>query len=156
MYSVPSREDITEFVQNVCTKGPTPGQAFCDHHCSILNSKVIPTELRQFIKYCGADPNRYTKEEKKKVDDRLLELCNGEVEAENVTTVQGTSMVLRSINSQVFNLLNIKSTKIPSFFPFLLEGYFEPASAPTECQLLYCFLTNILCLFFGGVNSYIE
>ena len=102
MYSVPSREDITDFVPNVCTKGPSPGKAFCDHHCSILNSKGIPTELRQFIKYCGADPNRYTKEEKKKVDDRLLELCNGEVEAENVTTVQGTSMVLRSINSQVF------------------------------------------------------
>ena len=119
MYSVPSKQDVTNFVPNVCTKGPTPGQAFCDHHCSILNSKGIPTELRQFIKYCGADPNRYTKEEKKKVDAKLLELCDGERESENVTTVQGTSMVLCRNHSQVsiFLILNLQKYQA-SFFPF--------------------------------------
>ena len=62
-------------------------------HAIAIEAKGIQTKLRPFIKYCGADPNRYTKEEKKKVDSVLKAICEGHMEP--VTISQGTRMILR-------------------------------------------------------------
>ena len=99
MYNVSSNENISKYVPNACTQGPDTGKAFCMEHAIAIEAKGIPTKLRPFIKYCGADPNRYTKEEKKKVDSVLKAICEGHVEP--VSTSQGTSMILRNAKIQV-------------------------------------------------------
>ena len=37
------------------------GKAFCTHHSQLLEGHKYPTALREFIKFCGCNPNKYTK-----------------------------------------------------------------------------------------------
>ena len=68
-----------DYLPNVCTSSPEPGtivpllntlymypwqlagKAFCTDHVRLLQDKKYPTALREFIKFCGCDPNKYTK-----------------------------------------------------------------------------------------------
>ena len=76
MFTMPSTvRGLEEFVPNVCTQEPATGKAFCVQHCGVLEREGIPTALRTFIRYCGANPDNYSKEEKKKVEAKLQEIC---------------------------------------------------------------------------------
>ena len=37
------------------------GKAFCADHARLLQDHKYPTALREFIKFCGCNPNQYTK-----------------------------------------------------------------------------------------------
>jgi hypothetical protein len=67
-----------DYLPNVCTSSPVPGiyivrvrkviipptsqgKAFCIEHAKLLEQNKYPTGLREFIKFCGCDPNKYTK-----------------------------------------------------------------------------------------------
>ena len=67
-----------DYLPNVCTSSPVPGlyfvfrincscfdyysgKAFCTEHVRLLEDHSYPTGLREFIKWCGCDPNNYTK-----------------------------------------------------------------------------------------------
>ena len=44
---------------DVCTASPVRGKAFCQDHCTLLGREVpdVPTDLREFLKFCGAKAN---------------------------------------------------------------------------------------------------
>ena len=59
------------------------------------------TELRPFLRSCGADPEKFSREGQKMVDkelDRLSELLKN-VEVTTSTDAQGTSHLLRRLGS---------------------------------------------------------
>ena len=58
---------------SVCTNSPTPGSGFCAHHAKVVGDLGYPTKLRPFLSHCGADPDSFTKEGKKKVTDFIQE-----------------------------------------------------------------------------------
>ncbi|XP_064381941.1 uncharacterized protein LOC135330880 [Halichondria panicea] len=41
---------------DVCTNSPIRNKAFCEEHCLLLQNEApdVPIDLRQFLKYCGA------------------------------------------------------------------------------------------------------
>ena len=41
---------------DVCTNSPIHNKAFCEEHCLLLQNEApdVPIDLRQFLKYCGA------------------------------------------------------------------------------------------------------
>ena len=71
-------DDLQDYVPNTCTNSPAHGLAFCKEHCEIIISLGYPVELRQFLKSCAhddeIDPDNYTKDMQKKVDQKLLEI----------------------------------------------------------------------------------
>ena len=89
--SRPTSKGLDQFVPHICTKSPKPAHAFCEEHCVVIQEKGIPTGLRSFIKSCGADPVNYTKEEKKKVESKLKQLCANDVSNTCVPEAQGTT-----------------------------------------------------------------
>ena len=105
MFSMPSTvRGLEEFVPNVCTQEPATGKAFCVQHCCVFEREGIPTDLRPFIRYCGANPDNYSKEEKKKVETKLQEICGRQDQAQNnlsVPDVQGTSSFYENLGMKV-------------------------------------------------------
>ena len=100
---------IHEYLPQVCTNSPEPGRAFCkthNHHVEKLN---IPTGLREFLSYCGANSHAYNKEEKEKVKRKLLEIAKGEVEGCSTAEAQGIEMILR--NRNISNKTNFEENK---------------------------------------------
>ena len=66
---------IRDVLPQDCTNAPKNGKAFCDEHCEQVEKLDIPTGLRQFIAYCGADSNAYDKIGKGKVKAKLAEIA---------------------------------------------------------------------------------
>ena len=105
MFSMPSTvRGLEEFVPNVCTQEPATGRAFCVQHCGVFEREGIPTDLRPLLRYCGANPDNYSKEEKKKVETKLQEICGRQDQAQNnlsVPDVQGTSSLYENLGMKV-------------------------------------------------------
>ena len=97
MYTAKSlSKGIEDYIPHDCPKSPRYGKAFCNEHCRVIESLGVPTDLRPFIKYCGADPVNYNKEEKKKVDEKLKELGQLGDTGLPVSEVQGTSFLFKN------------------------------------------------------------
>ena len=77
------------------------GQAFCSAHCKELESDGIPTGLRPFIKSCGANPENYSKDEKKKVEEKLKVICKRTGPDISVPEVQGTRLLYANLALKV-------------------------------------------------------
>lgn len=59
----------------------------------------VPTNLRDFLKYCGCNINVYTKQDRAKKEEVLRKLAtNITVKSDDVGEVTGTSMILRAKN----------------------------------------------------------
>ena len=103
MFTMPSAvRGLEEFVPNVCTQEPATGKAFCVQHCGVLEREGIPTALRTFIRYCGANPDNYSKEEKKKVEAKLQEICaRPDQGQDNISDMQGTSSLYKNLGLKV-------------------------------------------------------
>ena len=52
---------------DVCTETPAYGQAFCQEHCNFLSQQApdVPTGLRDFLRFCGAQKESITTSEHK-------------------------------------------------------------------------------------------
>ena len=97
----PAAKGLDEYVPHVCTKSPMSGKAFCGEHCKLMENLGIPTGLQPFIKSCGANPANYSKEEKKKVEQRLKQLCVQAGSKLSVPDIQGTRSLYESAEIQV-------------------------------------------------------
>ena len=104
-------QDIAEYVPNVCPEAPAYGKAFCKVHSKNVEKQGFPSELRDFLEKCGANPKLYNKEGKSKVKEVLLELSSKSENNDDVTKtvedVQGTKYLLR--NRQIANKENFKT-----------------------------------------------
>ena len=93
-------KDIREYLPQDCTNSPASGKAFCKEHSSQIELLDIPTGLREFLKYCGADSDAYNKDEKEKVKVKLAEIAarlnNLEVTGSSSAEIQGVEKILRS------------------------------------------------------------
>ena len=98
---------------NVCSEEPAHGSAFCSSHSKIIEQLEYPTELRKFITKCGADPDAYTKEGKKKVRAVLEKLSKTHDTKSTMSAedAQGTSYFLR--NRQISTKENFQTTDGP-------------------------------------------
>ena len=106
-------QDILEEYPKVCSEEPAPGSGFCSVHSKIVESLEYPSELRKFIIKCGADPDAYTKEGKKKVK-AVLKSLSRDVQGESTMSAedaQGTGYLLR--NRLIANQDNFKMTDGP-------------------------------------------
>ena len=93
MFSRPSTgRGVDEFVPNVCTRAPVSGKAFCKDHCQLLEKSQVPTGLRPFIKFCGADPA---------MQARLKLVCKEDEAQQSVTDIQGTRILYENLDLQV-------------------------------------------------------
>ena len=101
MYNVPTEKGTEKYLPNVCTRAPMTGQAFCSAHCKELESDGIPTGLRPFIKSCGANPENYSKDEKKKVEEKLKVICKRTGPDISVPEVQGTRLLYANLALKV-------------------------------------------------------
>lgn len=117
MFTMPSAvRGLDEFVPNVCTEEPATGKAFCVQHCAAVEKLNIPTDLRPFIKYCGANPENYSKDEKKKVEAKLQEICersDQDQDSVSVSDIQGTSSLYENLGMKVkyrINMIQIQCT----------------------------------------------
>ena len=85
---------------SVCTNSPTPGSGFCAHHAKVVGDLGYPTKLRPFLSHCGADPDSFTKEGKKKVTDFIQEICKKHPslgdEGGNAENLQGMRHMLQN------------------------------------------------------------
>ena len=112
MFTMPSAvKGLEEFVPSVCTQEPAMGKAFCAQHSSLLERASIPTDLRSFIRYCGANPDNYSKEEKKKVEAKLQEICERSDEDQDnfsVPDIQGTSSLYENLGMKVKYINSMK------------------------------------------------
>ena len=107
-----SGQNILEEYPNVCSEEPVPGSAFCKDHTKIVESLEYPTQLKKFIQKCGADPDAYTKEGKKKVKavlQGLSKLKDTQEKTSSGEDSQGTGYLLR--NRQISNTDNFKMTE---------------------------------------------
>ena len=95
-------KDIREYLPQDCTNSPASGKAFCKEHSSQIELLDIPTGLREFLKYCGADSDAYNKDEKEKVKVKLAEIAarlnNLEVTGSSSAEIQGLEKILKSEN----------------------------------------------------------
>ena len=66
-----SMHDISEYYPTVCTETPAFNSAFCSEHTRMVQESGFRTNIREFITDCGGDPNRYSKEERAKVNGVL-------------------------------------------------------------------------------------
>ena len=108
-----SDQNIFEEYPNVCSEEPARGSAFCSSHSQIIEQLEYPTELRKFITKCGADPDAYTKEGKKKVRGVLEKLSKTQDTKSTMSAedAQGTSYFLR--NRQISTKENFQTTDGP-------------------------------------------
>jgi hypothetical protein len=101
MYNVPTEKGTEKYLPNVCTRAPMTGQAFCSAHCKEFEREGIPTGLRPFIKSCGANPENYSKDEKKKVEEKLKVICKRTGPDISVPEVQGTRLLYANLALKV-------------------------------------------------------
>ena len=102
-------ENIQDFFPPVCTEEPANNSAFCASHSKFIQSCGYPTNIRDFLKACGADPSHYTKAGKEKVKAVLRDLMNNapaEMKTQTPEMSQGTSYLLR--NREVTNQENFQ------------------------------------------------
>jgi len=93
----------------VCPETPVDGSAFCDIHCKALREKGFEIlGLRDFLLHCGANPSNYTKDDRKKVRARTIELSL--LIGENVKTPSAIA------NYTSRNLIDKVTRKDPSAF----------------------------------------
>ena len=89
--------EITEFVPQVCPQEPEYGSAFCTVHRKIVASLGRPTALREFLKSCGSNPEKYNKEELSKVSSVLKSMSeNTQTQNKTCGEEQGTEYLLRN------------------------------------------------------------
>ena len=97
-HKVGQNSQIFEWVPNVCAEQPTPGSAFCEVHSKAVKDLGFPTQLRDFILKCGADPSQYGKEGRTKVKQVLQEMsrhqATGLTETETGVDMQGITHLL--------------------------------------------------------------
>ena len=101
-------KDICDVLPQDCTNPPKHGKAFCNDHCEQVEKLNIPTGLRQFIAYCGADSNSYDKDWKGKVKAKLAEISErNKQESTGSTSIfdQGIGMIIE--NSNIANKENV-------------------------------------------------
>ena len=61
-------EAINDHIPTVCIQSPKNGKAFCDKHINELEEGGFNKHgLREFLKFCGADPEHYSKDSQKKL-----------------------------------------------------------------------------------------
>ena len=93
-------QNIMEAVPNVCAEEPVFGSGFCSRHKEVVESMEYPSDLREFIRSCGANPSGYTKQDKKRVKavlENLSERYAGEKSlTETAADAQGTVYLLRN------------------------------------------------------------
>ena len=109
----PDQNNFEEFPK-VCAEEPAVGSAFCSAHSAIVESLGYPSQLRPFISKCGANPDAYTKEGKKKVKAVLQTMSKSTDTAGSTMSAedaQGTEYLLS--NHQISNEDNFKMTDDP-------------------------------------------
>jgi len=52
MFTVKMEVDLSVSFPSVCPEELTPGQAFCDHHCKVVENEGIPSKLDLFLNHC--------------------------------------------------------------------------------------------------------
>ena len=107
-------QNIQEYFPLVCTEEPAPRSGFCAIHSKLVQESGYPTNLKDFIRSCGANPSNYTKGERNKVREVLRALLrargNGG-ETETADLAQGTSSLLS--NAQVTTEANLQFDGVP-------------------------------------------
>ena len=92
-------QEIQEYFPLVCTEEPAPNSGFCQTHSKLVQSCGYPSNLREFIRSCGANDANYTKNERSKVREVLKQILktnpDGE-ETERAESAQGTGYLLRN------------------------------------------------------------
>ena len=93
-------EEINDHVPSVCNQSPENGKAFCDQHIGELAACGFEkTGLREFLRFSGADPDKYTKDSQKSVDEvikRVSKLLKKKVKTS--ADVQNTANLLDDLN----------------------------------------------------------
>ena len=93
---------LDQFLPNVCTRASANGKAFCIEHSAVLDRSGIPILLRPFLKFCGANPDHYSREDKKIVEAKLIEICKPrDLGSVSIPHVQGTSSLYDNLGIQV-------------------------------------------------------
>ena len=91
---------LGDFVPSVCSQSPLYGSAFCLKHTEGLHAGGFKTTaLREFLRHCGADPEKYTSDSQKKVD-KVLTIVSKQLSTQNTTSAtdaQGTSIILDNV-----------------------------------------------------------
>ena len=82
--SIPA--DIRDFIPHDCVHEPAPGKAFCKQHAELLEARMIPTGLREFIAYAGASSENYNQQGRSKVRETLAKLSEA-------ASIEGTTSV---------------------------------------------------------------
>jgi K+/H+ antiporter YhaU regulatory subunit KhtT len=92
-------EEIDDFIPTVCNQSPDNGKAFCEGHIKELQEVGFEkTGLREFIRFSGADPDKYSKDSQKKVDEvikRISKLLKKKVKSS--VDVQNTAKLLQEL-----------------------------------------------------------
>ena len=92
-------EEIDDFIPTVCNQSPENGNAFCESHIKELHENGFEkTGLREFIRFSGADPDKYSKDTQKKVDEvikRISKLLKQKMKCS--ADVQNTSKLLQEL-----------------------------------------------------------
>ena len=108
-------QNIQEYFPLVCTEEPAAGSGFCASHSKLVQNCGYPTNLKSFIKSCGANPSNYTRGERDKVKEVLKTLLrtrgNGEVSTETADLAQGTTFLLS--NNEVTTEANLQFDTVP-------------------------------------------
>ena len=99
--SIQNYSDVLgEFVPSVCSRSPQYGSAFCHQHTEGLHSRGFKTTaLREFLRHCGADPEKYTRDSQKLVDNVLTNLSKqlSSNKTASATDAQGTTSILDNV-----------------------------------------------------------
>lgn len=99
--------EITDFVPQVCPEQPEFRSAFCLPHGKAAKSLQRPVKLRDFIKSCGSDPEKYSKEGKGNVQKVLKTMAHKiKVEQQTVAEEQGTQELMK--NKRLVTAKNVK------------------------------------------------
>ena len=91
-----------------------PGCAFCSFHSQVVKSAGYPPELRSFITRCGAKPEAYTKEGRRKVRKVLEAINDGNPTLELTQSpeeMQGTKFLLENSDFATAENFEMAETK---------------------------------------------
>ena len=106
-------QNIMDALPNVCAEEPESGSAFCSRHKEVIESMEYPSDLRGFIRSCGANPSSFTKEDKKRVKTVLESLSQcyaGERSTtETAADAQGTNYLI--LNRDLATASNFEMTE---------------------------------------------
>ena len=109
----PQKEDKEELgYPNICAEQPAHGSAFCPAHSKVVENLGFPSQLRQFLIKCGANPTEYGKEGRRKVNSVLEALSREQATGltETGADMQGISRLLE--NTELFNEDNAQMAEV--------------------------------------------